>query len=155
MIRRFVAFLRSMFSPRHSIARGLLARLAPVMGGVDALPRFAPSFFKTYTCSAATLGGRLCEATGDRTVQTGTANSARIVGVAHRDGALNEQVAVGRLATYIIRGVGPITAGDRLKGAADGRVTLWDDAVDAAELIVGYACDTVADGADCEVNLTV
>lgn len=89
----------------------------------DYLPKFMPGDAVTFTASAAVTGGRLVAASGNRTVAPAGADSAAVVGVAARDAALGEQVAVyiGR-QIHRLPATGEIAAGTQVASAAAGKV---------------------------------
>jgi len=73
-----------------------------------------------------------------------------IFGVAKYDAAINKLVGVVREGIVPITASAAITAGQSLQIAADGTVVPFSTGV-----VIGYACDDCANGADCEVALLI
>ena len=73
-----------------------------------------------------------------------------IFGVAKYDAAINKTVGVVREGIVPITASAAITAGVSLQVAADGTVVPASTGV-----VIGYACDDCANGADCEVALLI
>lgn len=73
-----------------------------------------------------------------------------IFGVAKYDAAINKLVGVVREGIVPITASAAITAGQSLQIAADGTVI-----VATTGIVIGYACDDCANGADCEVALLI
>ena len=73
-----------------------------------------------------------------------------VFGVAKYDAAINKLVGVARGGIVPITASAAITAGQSLQAAADGTVIPATTGI-----VVGYACDDCANGADCEVALTI
>jgi hypothetical protein len=73
-----------------------------------------------------------------------------IFGVAKYDAAINTLVGVTREGIVPITASAAITAGQGVQVAADGTVVPQSTGV-----LIGYACDDCANGADCEVALAI
>lgn len=106
----------------------------------DYVPKFTPGAAVTYTAESAITAGRVVELSGDRTVSTAAAGSAKAVGVAARAAKVGEQVLVHHLNGQVHRLVtaGAVAAGDRVAAAADGKVAT------ATENTVGLALTSAA-----------
>ena len=78
----------------------------------------------TLQASAAVIGGRLVEVTGNGTVGPAGAASTKVIGVAATDVASGAKVQVWPLAgvTHRVLGTGAINAGDNLAAGAAGVV---------------------------------
>lgn len=121
----------------------------------DHIERYAPGPL-TEEASAAVTGGRLVEFTGNRTVGPAAANSDRVAGVALRDAAIGQKVAVDHDGTHKLRASGAIAAGQRVVAGAGGVVVgVGVAAADDARRIIGFAREAIADGADGYVTLTL
>lgn len=102
----------------------------------------------TSSASAAVTGGQLVEVTGDNTVGPAAAGSLKVVGQANHDAASGADLTVdGRGPIREGTASGAITAGDRLKAAANGAVAKYVDGTDAVTLVVGVALAGAADAA--------
>lgn len=108
----------------------------------------------TEEASAAVTGGRLVAFTGNRTVGPAGAGSLLVAGVALRDAAIGQKVAVQHDGTHSLRASGAITTGQRVIAAADGRVAPAGATPDA-RTVVGFAREAIADGADGLITLTL
>ena len=73
-----------------------------------------------------------------------------IIGVAKYDAAVNTLVGIKREGIVPITASAAITAGQGVQVAADGPVVPQSTGV-----LIGYACDDCANGADCEVALAI
>lgn len=107
----------------------------------DYLPKFPAGPVVTFSASAAVTGGRVVAVSGARTVAHAGVDSAAVVGVAARDAASGEPVAVHLLPGAVHRLVasGAIAAGARVATAADGTVSTIGAAVNAAGLALTSA----------------
>lgn len=78
----------------------------------------------TLQTSAAVIGGRLVESTGNGTVAHAGAASTKVIGVTANDAASGAKVQVWPLAglTHRVLGTGAINAGDNLAAGAAGVV---------------------------------
>lgn len=120
----------------------------------DHVERYAPGPI-TEEASAAVTGGRLVEFTGDRTVGPAAAASNVVAGVALRDAALGQKVAVDHDGTHKLRASAAIAAGQRVIAAANGEVAPAGAAPDARQ-VVGFAREAAgAGGVDIFVTLTL
>jgi hypothetical protein len=101
----------------------------------------------TLQASAAVVGGRLVEVTGNGTVGPAGAASVKVAGVAAFDAATGAKVDVWPLAglTHRITGAGAVAAGDNLAAGAAGVVA----AIGAGTFgqLIGVADRAAADGA--------
>jgi predicted RecA/RadA family phage recombinase len=90
----------------------------------DHLLKFKPGQPVTFTASTAIVGGNAVEVTGDRTVGVATAAaSAKSIGSAAHDAAINDQVIVnldGPVDTFI--SAAAIAAGVNIENATLGKV---------------------------------
>ena len=73
-----------------------------------------------------------------------------IFGVSKYDAAINKLCGVIREGIVPITTSAAVTAGQSLQVAADGTVVPFSTGV-----VIGYACDDAASGADCEVALLI
>lgn len=118
----------------------------------------------TMTTTAAVVGGRLVEVSGDRSIRPAVASSAKVLGVAKQTGdAVGDKLSVSTSGVWNIVAQGAIAAGDQvIAGAAgDGRVSTLAVAAGAtaadinnARSVVGRALAAAIDGAACPILLT-
>lgn len=126
-----------------------------VRGGV--VEKFGDPNALTYTVDTAetATGGLLTAAkSGDRLIETAGAGSRRCQGVALYDAAAGETVSVARSGTWMLRASENITAGDRVKCAANGEVAVLD-AADDPDLLIGRAEANITSGADGPITLLI
>jgi hypothetical protein len=110
----------------------------------------------TRTVNSAITGGHLVQARTDSKVETATAGSVKVLGVAMNDAAPDASgegtttygapvtdislpqpyVSIGRGYFKVTYG-GAVAFGERLKAGASGKVVKWVSGTDAADLIVG------------------
>lgn len=88
----------------------------------DYLPRFKPGQAVTFTATTAITGGRLVEVSGDRSVGTAAADSAKVVGTAGFDAAIGESVTVYDGGVQRLTASGVIAVGARVIAAATGKI---------------------------------
>lgn len=103
----------------------------------DYLPKFQPGQAVTHTASAAVVGGRVVEVTGDRRVAHAAAASAKAVGVAGFDADAEGSVTVYSGGVQRLTAASAVTAGARVAAAADGKVA----PVTASEPALGIALE--------------
>jgi predicted RecA/RadA family phage recombinase len=111
-------------------------------------PRFVHGAAVTYKASAAVIGGRVVEVTGDRTVAHAGADSAKVVGVAGNDAAIGENVVVYSGGVQVPLSAGAIVAGAKVTAAAAGKVQTIGAGVNA----IGVALKPAA-AADAVVQI--
>lgn len=111
----------------------------------DYLPKFAPGDAVTFTASAAVVGGRAVEVSGDRTVAPGTAASTKAIGIAARDAAINERVVVYLFTGAVHRApaAAAVVAGAHVESAAAGKVQTRTTGTD-----IGVALTAATDADD-------
>lgn len=107
----------------------------------EALPVFKPGQSITYRTSAAVIGGRLVEITGDREVAHAAADSAKVVGIAAWSAGIGEEVTVHSGGVLPVLASGAVAAGDRVSAAANGKGAT---AVAGAEIGVALTSGTDA-----------
>lgn len=110
------------------------------------LPIYKPGHGITLKASAGITGGQLVEVTGSGTVGPAGAASAKVVGVAAFDAAINDNVTVFAGGVQHGTASGAITAGDVVQAAASGQVASGTTAP------VGIALTSAASGADVRVQ---
>jgi hypothetical protein len=91
----------------------------------DYTPVFLGTLPVTFTASAAIVGGRPVEITGDMTVAEAAAGSSKVVGIAAFDCPSGQKLTVHTLRGSIeeVAVAAAVVAGDPLKAAGNGQVT--------------------------------
>lgn len=89
----------------------------------DHLPLFKPGQAVSFTATTAITGGRVVEVTGNRSVGTAPAASAKAIGTAGHDAAIGDQVVV-HLAGLVdtAPAAAAVAAGALVEAAAAGKV---------------------------------
>lgn len=107
----------------------------------DYTPVHKPGQTISSTTSAAVTGGQLLEVTGDNTVGPAAAGSLKVVGQAAHDAASGKPITVHAPGRPVCEATAAatVTAGQRLKAAANGQVTPYVDGTDAVTQVVGLA----------------
>lgn len=113
----------------------------------DYLPKFTPGKAVTFNATAAVIGGRLVDVTGNRSVGPAGADVADVVGVAGFDAAIGEPVTVYTRPTGVHQLVasGAIAAGAKVISAAAGKIATLGAGVNP----IGIALEAAA--ADLDV----
>lgn len=114
----------------------------------DYLPLFTPGTSVTFLASADVTGGRLVEISGDRSVATAPADSAKVAGVAGFDAKEGENVTVYSGGVQRPVAAGDIAAGDKVAPAADGKVSTAGEATNT----IGLALAAASDGETVQVR---
>lgn len=118
----------------------------------DYVPHLVPGNYATFTAGAAIVGGQVVHLTATgRVVSPTTAASNKTVGIACHAAASGAPVTVTRGGEQLPRATGAITAGALVKSATAGTVAAWVSGTDAADLALGVALNTVADGGTATV----
>lgn len=102
----------------------------------------------TAVAASAVIGGQVLEVAATGTVQTGTAASVKVVGVAAFDAAANVEVTVFRGGVQLLTATGTVTAGEQVEGAATGTVRTL-----AAGRAIGVALTTATTGNPVQIAL--
>lgn len=111
------------------------------------LPRHIPGAAITRTASDAVVGGRLVDATGSHA----EADSATVIGVAHKDTPSGEPFTVYSGGVQHLIASGAIAVGDLIVAAADGKIAAAAADADPTT-IVGIALAAGAADADVDVK---
>lgn len=121
------------------------------------MPDHVPHYVATPAISAAATGaitgGRLVETTGNMSVATAPATSAKVLGVAGRDAVSGGPVPVYTDGIHDLVATGAIAAGDIVASAAGGTVAPIGAGVFGTK--VGRALEAIANGASGRVLLTL
>lgn len=88
----------------------------------DALPKFDQGDWITLVATTVITGGQLVEITGDNTVGATTGVSSKVIGVAGRDAAIGDLVAISRVGLWEITATGTIAAGALVTSSTTGGV---------------------------------
>lgn len=112
------------------------------------LPKVDSGSTLTRTASADVVGSRLVAVSGSKTVAHSTADSAAVLGVAMSDAKSGEPVAVSLGGVQRPVASGAITAGAKVYSNATGLATAT-----GTTNPIGIALETVADGAQVEVQM--
>jgi hypothetical protein len=118
----------------------------------DYVPKFTPGAEVTYAASVAVTGGQVVFLSAAGTCAPTTAASAVVLGVATRDVAIGELVAVSRGGVQRCVSGAAIAVGDPLKSAASGRVVPYVVGTDPVTQFIGIAL-TAAGGAAVSVDV--
>lgn len=116
----------------------------------DHIHLFKPGASVTFAASADIVGGRLVDVSGARTVAPAAADSVKVVGAAAQDTKTGGDVLVLRGGVQNLVASAAITAGARVKAAADGKVVT----VGAGEAGIGLAL-TAAGAADALIQIAL
>ena len=105
----------------------------------DYVPVYPGSDPITFTASAAIVGGRPVEITGDMTVAEAAAGSSKVVGIAAFDCPAGQKVTVHtpRGSVEEVAVAAAVVAGDALKTAAGGLVTKFTVGTDPEPARIG------------------
>lgn len=108
-------------------------------------PKHEPGRTRTMTAATDVIGGRLVEITGDRAVSHATPGSTKVCGIAAFDATQGFPVTVHTLwsGVHKVLAATPVTAGDRLTAATDGKVAPAT-ATDHAYFLAETSADTDA-----------
>lgn len=118
--------------------------------------KYAEGHVINLTAGAAITAGQVVELTGDETVQAAGANSTKVIGVALKDAAANEKVAVITEGVVEVTASGSISAGAKLASAAGGKVAAWSaSAAGDSAKIIGVALEAATDGNAVKIKLEV
>lgn len=101
--------------------------------------KFRPGGDVTYTAAAAITGGQVVFLSAAGTCALTSGASAVVLGVASRDVAAGETVAVLRGGVQRCVAAAAITVGQPLKSAATGRVTPMTIGTDPQDQYIGFA----------------
>ncbi len=112
------------------------------------LPKVDTKSTLTRTVSADVIGGRVVEVSGSKTVAHTGADSAKHVGVAMSDAKSGQPVSVSLDVVQRPVASGAIAAGVKVYTAANGFVSAT-----GTTNPIGIALETVADGAQVEVQM--
>ena len=112
------------------------------------LPKTDSKLSLTRTASADVTGGRLVAVTASKSVAHAGADSAAVFGVALHDALAGSPVAVSIGGVQRPVASGSITAAAKVYSAAAGKVTAT-----GTTNPIGIALETVADGAQVEVQM--
>ena len=118
----------------------------------DYAPKYAPGGDVTYLAGAAITGGQVVYLSAAGTVLLTAAAHANVMGVATRDIASGERVAVSRGGVQRCVSGDAITVGDPLKSAATGRVVPYVVGTDPITQYLGFAL-TAAGAAGTSVDV--
>jgi len=110
----------------------------------DYTPKFAPGADVTYLAGAAITGGQVVYLSAAGTCLLTAAAHANVIGVATRDVASGERVAVSRGGVQRCVSGDVISVGDPLKSAATGRVVPFIVGTDPYTQLVGFALTAAA-----------
>lgn len=106
----------------------------------------------TYTAGAAITGGQVVYLSAAGQCQATSAASAVVLGVATRDVASGELLAVVRGGVQQCTAAAAVTVGQPLKSASSGRVTPMTIGTDAQDQYLGFAL-TAAGGAGTVIDV--
>ena len=109
----------------------------------DYIPKHNPGQAATYTAGAAITGGQVVYLSAANTCLLTAAAHANVLGVASRDVATGELVAVYRGGVQRVISGAAIAVGDPLKSAAAGRVVPFVPGTDSHTLHLGWALTAV------------
>jgi predicted RecA/RadA family phage recombinase len=109
----------------------------------DYTPKFLPGQNVTYSAGAAITGGQVVYLSAAGTCLLTAAAHANVLGVATRDVASGELLAVSRGGVQRCTSGAAIAVGDPLKSAATGRVVPFVVGTDAETLRIGFALTAV------------
>jgi hypothetical protein len=98
--------------------------------------------------ATAVVGGQLLEVAATGTVQTASAASASVLGVAAYDAAANAEVTVFRGGVQLLTANGTVTAGTQVEAAASGAVRTL-----ASGRAIGVALTTATTGNPVQIAL--
>lgn len=116
----------------------------------DYLPIFKPGQAMTFKASAAVTGGQVVEISGSGTVAPTSAASAKFVGVAGFDGAVNDNVTVYADGVQHCTASGTIAAGALVESAAAGAVASHTNGTNDFN-VFGLAVTAATNGQDVRV----
>lgn len=102
----------------------------------------------TAVAASGVTGGQLLEVAATGTVQTASAASVSVVGVAAFDAVANLEVTVFRGGVQLLTANGTVTAGTQVEAAASGAVRTL-----AAGRAVGVALTTATTGNPVQIAL--
>ena len=120
----------------------------------DYTPKYKVDEPATYTAGAAITGGQVVYLSAAGQCQLTSAASANVLGIATRDVASGELVAVVRGGVQRCVPAAAITVGQPLKSAASGRVTPMTIGTDPQDQYIGFAL-TAASGAATPATIDV
>ena len=118
----------------------------------DYTPKFLPGQNVTYSAGAAITGGQVVYLSAAGTCLLTAAAHANVLGVATRDVATGERVAVSRGGVQRCVSGAAIAVGDPLKSAASGRVVPYVVGTDPVTQLIGFAL-TAAGAAGTSVDV--
>lgn len=118
----------------------------------DYVPKFKPGQDVTYVAGAAITGGQVVYLSAAGTVLLTAAAHANVMGVATRDVATGERLAVSRGGVQRCVSGAAIAVGDPLKSAATGRVVPYVVGTDPVTQLIGFAL-TAAGAAGTSVDV--
>jgi predicted RecA/RadA family phage recombinase len=110
---------------------------------VSYLPLYLPGDRANITAEAPIAAGQLVTALA----APAGADDATVVGVASKDAAEGETIALFHGGVQRLVAADPIARGDLLKPADDGEVTVYVAGTDAPELFIGIALAAAAEDA--------
>jgi hypothetical protein len=115
----------------------------------DYIPKYSPGEAISLSATATVTGGLLVTVAG----AVAGANETTWLGVASRDAITGQTFGVYTEGVQKLIASGAVTAGDRLKCAAGGKVSTLTAGSDAYDRLVGIALETAIDAALLRVKL--
>ncbi|MGN7968158.1 DUF2190 family protein [Microbacterium sp. 22296] len=115
-------------------------------------PLFQPGLSITRQASAPINGGQLVVVSGSGAVAPSTTATHAWVGVAGADAASGEEITVHRMGVQLLVAAAPITAGQTVEPAANGRVAAHTNGTNDIN-VVGIALNDGGTGSTVQVKL--